>query len=352
MMRVQSERGFALPMTVFLVTILTVMLASAFSRTGTEIIIAASHQAGVDARAIAQSGLQSYFGQDFTERPASGDSIRYNVAGGYAWVVPSVLMAPADTLDDFTFIVRSTGYKIEAAQGSTPLAQRTIAQFALWETGSITELAAITAANGIERRDDGEIEIYGDDGVCGTGESVPHTRRPAESATYYLDDSSGGLTQSGTGAQLAAATKIDWAAIDGGGEFEADYNYLRLDDESYPSMLITGDLTMSDAEGYGLLIVTGNLTTSGEENEWRGVVLVGGRIRFNAEQDEFRGAIVSGLDEQLGSSPSRTLVGGEENGDDRETEIRYAPCEIDKALESLKGFVPLKNTFVDNWGEW
>ena len=350
-MRVQSEKGFALPMTVFLVTILTVMLASAFARTGTEIMIAASSEAGVDARAIAQSGLQAYFGQDFTERPGSGDSIRYNVAGGYAWVVPSVLKAPADTLDDFTFIVRSTGYKIEAAQGSDPLAERTIAQFALWETGSITELAAITAANGIRRRDEGDIKIWGDDIVCSTSESVPHTRRPTESATYYLEDSNGGLSQSGTGAQVAAATNIHWAAIDGGW-FEADYNYLRIDDESYPSMLITGDLTMSDAEGYGLLIVTGNLTTSGEENEWEGVVLVGGWIHFNAKEDTFRGAIVSGLDEQFGANPSRTLVGGEQGGDDRETKIYYAPCEIDKALKSLKGLAPLGNTFVDNWGKW
>ena len=104
-MRVQSERGFALPMTVFLVTLLTVMLTSAFARTATEIVIAESTEAGVDARAIAQSGLQSYFGQNFTQRPGSGDSIRYNVAGGYAWVVPSVLRAPADTLDDFTFML-------------------------------------------------------------------------------------------------------------------------------------------------------------------------------------------------------------------------------------------------------
>ena len=71
MMRVHSERGFALPMTVFLITILTVMLSSAFARTGTEIIIAESQEAGVDALAIAQSGLQSYFGQSFTTRPAS-----------------------------------------------------------------------------------------------------------------------------------------------------------------------------------------------------------------------------------------------------------------------------------------
>ena len=341
-MRVQSEKGFALPMTVFLVTILTVMLASAFARTGTEIMIAASSEAGVDARAIAQSGLQAYFGQDFTERPASGDSIRYNIAGGYAWVVPSVLRAPADTLDDFTFIVRSTGYKIEAAQGSDPLAERTIAQFALWETGSITELAAITAANGIRRRDEGDIKIWGDDGVCSTSESVPHTRRPTEWATYYLEDSNGGLSQSGTGAQVAAATNIHWAAIDGGW-FEADYNYLKIDDESYPSMLITGDLTMSDAKpGYGLLIVTGDLTTTGEQNEWRGVVLVGGRMLFHAKQDKFWGAIITGLDEQLGSSPGQTEVGGEyQAGDDLphpevEDYVRRKGDDIDRWLHGMQ----------------
>ena len=348
-----NERGFALPFTLLLVTMLTVMLTSAFSRMSTEVQIADSNEAGVDALAVAQSGLQSYFGQDFAERPRSGDSIRYNLAGGYAWVNPQVLETPSDTMDNFSFIIRSTGYVIDPNQGATPLASRTIAQFSVWQTGSITELAAITAANGIRRRNDGDIKIFGDDGVCSTTETVPHTRRPTEGATYYLDDSSGGLNQGGTGPQVAAATNIDWATIDGGGGFDADYNYLKIEDASYPSMLITGNLTMTDAKtGYGLLIVTGNLTTDGESNEWKGVVLVGGRIRFNAKSDKFWGAIVSGLDEQLGSNPNRTLVGGKYQGNDRQVEIYYAPCEIDKGMASLTGFVPLKNTWVDNWATY
>ena len=115
-----NEKGFALPLTLLLVTMLTVMLTSAFTRMSTEIETAAASTTGVDALAVAQSGLETYFGTDITYRPRSGDSTRYNVTGGYAWIVPEPMFTPTDTTDDFTFLVRSTGYVIDAAQGSTP----------------------------------------------------------------------------------------------------------------------------------------------------------------------------------------------------------------------------------------
>ncbi len=133
-----NERGFALPITIFLIAILTLMLGSAFTRAATENQIAGGSKATVDALFVAEAGLQKYFSQDFTDlespRPLSGDSVRLDVPGGWAWVVPDVLKTPADTMDNFRYIIRSTGYVEDPNDRSIPLASRTVAQFADWQT--------------------------------------------------------------------------------------------------------------------------------------------------------------------------------------------------------------------------
>ena len=86
MAQFRSERGFALPTTIFLVTFLTVLLATALARARSDHEVANSGQSVVDALAIAESGLQTYMdGQ--TSRPSDGDSVRINLTGGYADVV-------------------------------------------------------------------------------------------------------------------------------------------------------------------------------------------------------------------------------------------------------------------------
>ncbi len=101
--KTRDDRGFALPLTIFLIAILTIMLGATFTRAATESRIAAGSKLAVDALFVAQSGLEKYFGQDFTasDRPLLEDSMRLNVPGGRAWVVPEVLITPADTIFDF-----------------------------------------------------------------------------------------------------------------------------------------------------------------------------------------------------------------------------------------------------------
>ena len=349
-----NEKGFALPLTLLLVTMMTVMLTSAFTRMGTEIETAGASEAGVDALSVAQGGLEAYLGWEWPTRPRSGDSVRFNVTGGYAWIVPEPIHTPSDTTEDYTFLVRSTGYVIHAAQGSTPLSSRTIAQFAVWQTGAIPEYAAITAPNGVGRYNNGYVEIRGQDLICGSGESVPHTRTIGgiDDDDYWVDVSTGtGMVSSGSGSSLASAMDMKWDVINNG-DFEADYTSFQAWDPTYPSILIDGNFEMRDTGGYGLLIVTGDLRMRGNYAYWFGLVLVGGEIEFYSLNNWVYGAVVSGMDKQLGQNPSDTDLGGKSGGIHRYTYIYYAPCLIDQALMSLTGFRPLENTLVDNWADW
>lgn len=157
MRRAFREDGMALPATLLLVALITVMLATAFVRVEADRRIAESAGDLVDALTVAQSGLHTYFATasfdacDRAVRPPDGDSVRINVTGGYADVVARVVRKPPDTLTAWTYVVRATGRVIEPVMGSDPQASRTVAQFAEWQRARLTAPAVFSAANGLVR---------------------------------------------------------------------------------------------------------------------------------------------------------------------------------------------------------
>lgn len=367
----QTRDGFALPFTIFLVTMITIMLAAAFTRSAAEHQIADSNEATVTTLAVAQTGLQAFFGDTFTVRPQPGDSFRYNVVGGYAWVAPQELQRPADTVNrDVVYAVRSTGYLIVPTQGEEPQATRTIVQFARWQIGSMSPPALLTAANGVQRRaplpPDPNAGILwalaADNNECSTGRpSRPRLRIPSSPPSAPVIDwpwSGGPVIQAGTRAAVAGETGIDWDEIVNG-DFTADYTSVQYGDTTFSSQLINGNLSLaSGSTGSGLLIVTGNLTTAGTGAPvvWRGVVLVGGFLTANAAVTEFRGVVMTGLNELLGTAvttPNQVAgtvppLGGQE----KEARFYYEPCYVSRALDPFTGWVPVTNAWVDNWATY
>ncbi len=361
MVSLSSERGFALPLTILVVTVMTMLIAAAHVRVRADRIIAESSGATVTAFAVAQSGLNRYFVyyDSINVRPPDGDSLRINVTDGYADVLAYKVRSPADTMEPELYIVRSTGFLIEPTRGSDPQAQRTVAQFAQWQSAAMKlsggAIGAITAANGVQVDSVGlgRVRVYGNN-QCGTAPSVPGVRVPLDTLTFPGDTTpsasdfdvltgSPALLPQGTGLSVATDTEIDWESIVNG-DFDAEYDTFRSWDSSYPTMLVTGDLTVSDAGGYGLLMVTGDLTLNGFFFSWRGIVLVGGRIVSNTMFTALRGVTVTGLNVLLGMSPLMGQMGGG-IGDFHE----YHECEVRNALNSLVGFVPIGNAWIDNW---
>jgi hypothetical protein len=346
-----SERGIALPLTLFIVILLTVMLASLFARVGIEREMAVGASDAVTALAVAQAGLQRYFGSK-TSRPPDGDSVRINVTGGYADVVAHVVQHPADTMSDQLYVVRSTGYVIVPALGAVPQARRTIAQFAYWQTGSIDAVAAWTAANRTDRRSGGTVDISGDD-AYGREPAVYglRTRNGSNvSPPTGISGSPAGYYENGSGSAVASLADIDWQRVTDG-HFIPDYYAYRTWDTSYPSMLVRGnlDLTGFVTGGYGLLIVTGDLTIRSTYFIWYGIILVGGKIDFDATGTWVYGNVKSGLNEQLGGAvPPRGYFAGT----GRTLTVYYHSYYVERALASLTGFAPVPNGWVDNWATY
>ncbi len=71
---------------------------------------------------------------------------------------------------------------------------------------------------------------------------------------------------------------------------------------------------------------------------------MGGYAEFKSDTTYIYGRVITGLNYLTGGTPDPTEVGVTQLAD-----IRFDSCNIRKSLKSLNGFVPLVNTWVDNW---
>ena len=342
--RVHRADGFALPLTIFVVTCLTMMLATLMFRVQTDWGTSRSSSDGVDALALAQSGLQTYLGSA-PVRPPDGDSVRLNLHGGYADVVAHVVRKPIDTLANWMYIVRSTGRLIKPTQGATPQAVRTVAQFADWQQGTIRTVAALTAINGLHYAPKAELVIAGSD-AC-SADAIAGFRAPSGSAVPGGTTGTPATKVDGTWSQVAAEVGIDWYATMNGG-FQPDYDAVKPGDTTFASYLLRDNVFLWNTTGTGLLIVTGELDTEGSYFAWDGIILVGGEFDPDADSTIVHGMVVSGLNKQLGGVVSKNDFN--EVADD--IYVYYDSCNIGRTMERFRGFMPVQNAWVDNWATY
>jgi hypothetical protein len=355
---IRNRRGLVLPFTLFLVTMITLILAMAFSRSAVEIQISRSSDASITAFAVAQGGLAAFLGDSFTLRPQPGDSFRYNVVGGYAWIVPEELQKPADTvMNEIVYAIRSSATVIEPASGAQPQAVRTIIQMARWYTPvSLPGVPAlITAGNGIVRpAGGGQLTLMAQD-QCGSG-AADLAQMMTTPALPAMDANSGtGPILNTSALVIDTASQVDWALVMGG-SFSADYNTILLNDTTYSTQMVVGDATISMPDnGTGILIVTGNLFitgtgAAGDDVDWNGVIMVGGYVSSTADFFDMNGIMVTGLNESL--PPYVSVAPNSLGGGGSDADFLYNPCEVRKATARMNGFRPIPGTLVDNWATY
>lgn len=351
-MRRVDETGFALPLTLFVLTLVTIMLAAVMVQVQTDRRIAESSGDVVESLTIAQSGLQSYMRHYalIDTRPTDGDSLRINVAGGYADVVAHVVQKPADTLTGIVYLIRSRGRLIKPTQGADPQAVRLVAQFARWQYGTMNVYAAFAPINDFNCTGGncgGSFLLVGYD-QCLARPAVPGLRAPlgptSQHGPPWVDPATVQGPSSSTFASMAFIG-IDWAAAMGGG-FSPDYTSL-TNLNTWSTYRLMGDQTLAHVHGNGLLVVQGNLRLR-ELFSWQGVVLVGGQIIFDADTARIEGAVVSGLKAQIGTGAA---TGGWGPGGTN-IFVEYNSCYVAQAFGSLTGFAPVPGGWMDNWASY
>lgn len=370
-MQHRSRRGFALPMAIFVIAILTVTVAASFLAAGTERRIVDSQEAQARAYNVAQAGLERYLadrstlpGLGFNGEPTaaelstSAQDRPWPVAVGTSTATVRIFKVRASSGTPGTaayipamYAVQSEGTDATGRLTGTGSARRTVGQLVQYVQGNLGVLAGWTSLSGL-RKAGSSGTLSGTDN-CGQAAAVAGIAVPngGFSGNDAAISGNPAINYLGTQAETNAKVKINWPAIKSQNAIPADFvdtwpTSAQYDVATFwPVIHWTGDRTIDlpkiHANQRGMLIVDGDLTIGGSVT-WDGIILVGGNITSNGNNTVY-GAVVTGLDEKLGEDVVSSDAG---NG----TKIyQYDSCNVTQATAAMGTLRPMVNTWTDNW---
>jgi hypothetical protein len=269
------------------------------------------------------------------------------LTNGYADVV--LTQVRQDTVvARYGYAIRSHGVSTLASLSGTAQAERTVAEYAAWQSGAMTVLSGWTSLTGLNKNGNSG-SLSGIDGCSPAAPPVAGVAVPENPGyTGKTGPTSGNppiLTYS-TQQQAINATNIDWNGMVNNNAVQPDITIppgswpTSFPADYWPVIKLVGDYSLPGS-GQGTLIVTGNLTINGSAS-WNGVVLVGGNLTSNGN-NTVEGAVVSGLNIELGQLLPQGSVG---NGTKT---FQYNSCNVAKAMAKQSQLVGYTNAWVDNW---
>ena len=361
----RARRGFALPLALFFIAIMTVTLTASFMMTSGERRSNDSQAAQQRAYNNAAVGLEAYIGDRGTQFKLTGapavneQEQRFQISTSNldsAYILARRLRAESGTPGQPTYIpalyaVRSRGIHRGSKLPGVDNAERSVGMLAVYEKGNLSVLAGWTSLSGMRKNGaSGLLSGVDNCGKLGTlaGIAVPTGGFSGSDAAMAGDPP---IKYLGTQAETNAAVKINWDGIKNGSVINADFvdswpTAAQYDDPNFwPIIHWTGDRSIAlpkiHATQRGMLIIDGDLKLDGGVT-WDGIILVGGNIESNGTNTVY-GAIVTGLDEKIGEDVISNELG---NG----TKIyQYDSCNVEKATASMGSLRALRNTFIDNW---
>lgn len=382
-MRMKNREGFALPLVILIIAILTAALAAGFTATSAEIETNSAQRSTNRAFNIAQSGLEQFLVRrnevgfcqacmaDPTDSTNSGiDSARVVVSRGYVDVIARRVRPFIDDNNPALYFIKARGVDTSksGALGGAARAtkgERTVGVYATWNTNTMKVLGSWTSLTGLNKK--GTAGLISGIDQCGMKDTVAGVVTPK-----------GALLTSGqwqavgdppadtfkTQAQLESGVGINWAAIRNGTGITADITippgafpdvgwFLADTINRWPIIHVLGDFNLPN-KGQGMLIVDGDLAINGSDM-WDGVILVGGKLSSNGN-NTVAGATVSGLNTLLGQQPDTSEI-GTNNGDttsyaNGQKNYVYNSCKVSRASQAMRTYKIMPNTWMDNVVSW
>jgi len=373
-----NRRGAILPLTVIVLALMAVAVAITFYRISAERMTSGDIKAQQGAFAVAQSGLNRWL-STVNGKPAYNpatwpanpviQTVNYNdLPGGTAQVDVAMLRESTTTLLPALYVITSRGRYTAAKRWSSrsPVAERTVATYAIWQVTPFDLNGAITTLGPLKYNGN-SATLSGIDrcGVKGptAGVATPNgdlslfNQQPPDYIDGVPDNSAANLgapyPATGTGSAVNNVN-IDWPAILAGTAFPANYVYPTNawppmtganSMADWPVIRVNGNLTMPGS-GKGILIVTGDLTWNGTPlKTWEGIILVGGGINHNGQGNVY-GAVVTNLNVKNGSAPVLSDIG---NGNKT---YQYDSCAISRAAGHIGSVQRVRNGWTDTWSSY
>ena len=361
MLNNNERRGFAIPIAILVIAVLTIMIAGGFSLVSAERRSVADQKSQISAFRIAEQGLEIYLvARDSLialgamgctgpcqHIPGAKDSVTIAVPGGMANVSLTMIRPPIANQSGL-YVARSKGTETANAYAGTPQGVRTVAQYVLWEPAPMQVLAGWTALSGLQKN--GNAGTIGGIDICGAADTVAGVVVPINPG--YTGKTNAAIGDPPIDSVTPDSVHIDWATIVAGGELTPT---VIIPGGSWPTAAQFADTTFYPiirvnqpdftlpTSGQGMIIATGNITISGS-TAWKGVLLVGGDITSNGNNG-IEGATVSGLNVKLGTCVPSSTANGTKS-------YNFNSCEVAKATRTAGALVTLRNTWVDNWVEY
>lgn len=347
----ERRRGFILPTTILVMTLLTVMLTAAFILVSAEFRTTDNAFAMRRAYMLAQAGLQDYLTQN---RLLAGgtiyDSTRVTLTDGYADVVARRLIATSAYGREL-WVVRSSGVVTAGALSGQTQAQRVVALLATYQAGSLPARGTLVAANATVISGSGFHPLDGNDGCSGgtndfimtasgdyTSPGSPQAKPNSMSPTFLASR-----------AAVLDSIGIDWAALLAG-DFTPDYEYPTWPVWSgYPVGLATGDVTLTGITGVGILVVTGNLTLTSPFS-WSGIIVVGGSLTAaggTGAPMRIDGMVATGLNNLV--TPNSV---GPNQLEHARIDIAWNSCNVANVIGGLASMSPIRGSWIDTWSTY
>ena len=387
----RNRAGFALPMAILIIAVLTAALAAGLAATTAESGISNSRRSENRAYTIAQAGLEQYLvpAQRTTLCAQAGskcisdlsavrlvagvavpdtETVRVTLTGGWADITAIRVRDTATvsgSKQPAIYFVRSRGVatdRTHLAGGARDTAVATVGLYTSYQTNVINIMAAIASLSGISKQGSSGV-ISGYD-QCNSGTNVAGITTDKGDYQYsgnFAPTGNPPVDTSQTLTQLKSSIGIDWSSVKNGGVITADftvpspdafpsYAWFQADTNRWPIIHVTSSSYSLPNPGRGLIIADGDFSISGS-NMWSGVILIGGQLTSNGN-NVMSGATVSGLNVLLNQSVNQSVVSNDNSTLNGTKQYLYNSCSVSMAATGLKFMKPMPNTWMDDLANW
>lgn len=370
-----ARPGFALPMTIMVIVVLTAALTSAFIATASETTTNVAMRGQSRAFMVTQMGLERFLEApdalalcptcDTLRTTAAVDNFKKEIEGDSVYITVTRVRHQSGPTMPAVYFIQARGVdkhsKLSGRLASVD-AERSLGLYAQWNTNTMQVLSAWTSLTGLKKQ--GTSGLLSGIDECGQAPPIAGTTVGKGDMHYSGQptwaEGNPAIDTTRTAAQLAAEMKIDWPAIIYGDAMTADITvpgqpfptlaWFEADTSRWPIIRIKSSNYSLPNKGRGILIVEGNFTISGSDM-WDGIIMVGGKLTSNGN-NTVAGATISGLNVLLpGNVPASTSEFDDATADGQKTYV-YSSCKVARATKSLQSYRVLANTWADNLPSW
>lgn len=329
-----TQRGFALPSTVFALAILALLSGTGFFLSWIDLQASRALDAGARAHFAADAGLAMALSR--AGRPASGlEGLDFGHATALLSFEPLIELPGRGAL----FAVESVGAVVERG---TPV-RRTVGR-TMWASGPPRFSAALGAGGAIVTgAATGYITGHPPGGCPGPSGAAIAAWGPVDTGTLTVLGAPAVTIPSASTTPMTE-TGLRWPDLISGAVAPPDATIppdgwpSPSAPQSYVRLTTAGPLGPGQA-GQGALIADGDLDLA-DGFSWTGLILVGGSLRMLGDVS-IRGAVFAGLDP---SQPSTVDLG------DGAVALEFDPCAADQAAHRLAPFAAaIPGTWYERW---